>query len=61
VGKLAPNNPNRIPIPEKNRYGHKELGELANDEEGIPLWVREPMLPLGNTEGDVTQQNQSWN
>jgi hypothetical protein len=58
AGKLVPNNPNQIPIPEKNRYGHKEPGELANDEEGIPSWVREPMPPLGNTEGDVTQQNQ---
>src|SRR5437588_9231724 len=50
VGKLMPNNPNQIPILEKNRYGHKEPGELANDEEGIPSWVCEPMPPLGNTE-----------
>ena len=61
VGKPAPNNPNLIPVPEKNRYGHKEPGELADDGEGIPLWLREPMPTIGNTEGDVAQQAQPWN
>jgi hypothetical protein len=36
MGKLTSNNLNLIPVPRKNRYGNKELGELAGDKEGIP-------------------------
>ena len=65
AGKPSPNNPNPnpnlIPVPDKNRYAFKEPGELANDEEGIPEWAREPLPQPGSTEGDVTQQTQSWN
>ena len=60
VGKPTPNNPNLIPVPEKNRYANKEPGELADDEEGIPVQFREPLPMIGNSEGDVTQQTPTW-
>ena len=56
-------NPNKIPLPDKNRYGTKEPGELANDGEGIPEWLRKPIesgSKSGNTHGDVTQQPEGW-
>ena len=60
AGKPTSNNPNLIPVPERNRYGIKEPGELANDGEGFPGWMREPLPERGNTEGDVTQQSNPW-
>jgi len=56
-------NPNKIPLPDKNRYGTKEPGELANDGEGIPEWLRKPIesgSKSGNTHSDVTQQPEGW-
>ena len=60
VGRPTPNNPNLILVLKKNRYDSKEPGELANDVEGIPSWMREPIPATVNPEGDVTQQNHSW-
>ena len=62
VGKLVKGNPNRIPLPANNRFGNKEPGELA-DEEGIPVWIREPLDPLTepvNPNGEVTHQSDGW-
>ena len=61
AGKHMSNNPNLIPVPEKIRYGTKEPGELADVEEGIPDWMREPIPERGHAEGDVIQQSESWN
>ena len=63
TGKSPQSNPNLIPVPAKNKYGDKEPGELADDEEGIPAWLREPIdreLEYENTDGDVTQRLDSW-
>lgn len=59
-------NPNLIPISANSRYGPKEPGELADDAEGIPEWMREPIEPTvthaesGHGNGDVTQQPSGW-
>lgn len=63
AGNPPQGNPNLIPVPANNRFGTKEPGVLANDEEGIPEWLREPIPPLteqGNSNGDVTQQPPEW-
>jgi len=55
--------PNNIQIPERNRYDTREAGELPDDKDGIPQWMREPIgssLITENTDGDVTQQNPLW-
>jgi len=54
---------NNIPIPDKNRYGTREPGELAEDGEGIPEWLCEPIGsdPMQEiTDGDVTNQSKTW-
>ena len=63
AGKSSQSNPNLIPVPAKNRFGDKEPGELACDEEGIPDWMREPIegeLEYENTDGDVIQRSNPW-
>jgi hypothetical protein len=44
VGKHPQSNPNTILVPDKNRYGGKEPGELAGDKEGIPEWIHVTIL-----------------
>ena len=64
TGKSPQDNPNLILVPVKNKYGDKEPGELADDEEGIPEWAHKPIdqeLEYKNTDGDVTQCFNSWN
>jgi hypothetical protein len=63
MGKSPQSNPNLIQVPVKNRFGDKEPGELADDEEGIPEWVCEPIggeLEYENTDSDVIQCSNSW-
>ena len=63
AGKPSQENPNRIPVPANNRFSNKEPGELANDEEGMPGWLRKPIPSLteqGKTNGDVPQQSEEW-
>ena len=57
-GKPSSGNPNLIPVPPKNRYGAREPGELADDAEGIPEWIRELLPPLEqeNANGEVNTQ-----
>ena len=63
VGKTTQNNPNHILLPDKNRYGTKEPGELTDDGEEILSWLQEPIdfnPEYGNTDGDVIQQSKEW-
>jgi hypothetical protein len=46
-----------ILVSAKNKYGDKELGELADNKKGIPEWVHELIeckLEYENTDGNVT-------
>jgi len=61
-GKHTQTSSNNILIPGINRYGTREPGELAEDGEGIPEWLREPidsdpMQEIAN--GDVTNQSKT--
>jgi len=62
-GKHMQTGTNNIPIPDKNRYGTREPGELVEDREGIPEWLCEP---IGSdptqeiTDSDVTNQSKTW-
>jgi hypothetical protein len=63
TGKSPQSNPNLIPVSAKNRFGDKEPGELADDEEGILEWVCKPIdgkLEYENTDGDVIQCSNLW-
>ena len=61
-GKHIQTGANNIPISDKNRYGTRKPGELAEDREGIPEWLCEP---IGSdptqeiTDSDVTNQSKT--
>ena len=63
AGNPTPANPNKILLPEKNRYSTREPGELVDNGEGISDWMREPIesgTDFGNTDSDVTLQSKIW-
>lgn len=62
-GKHMQTGSNNILIPGINRYGTREPGELAEDGEGIPEWLWEPinsdlMQEIAN--GNVTNQSKTY-
>ena len=63
TGTPQPGNPNLIPLPPSTKYAAREPGELAEDREGIPEWMRDPLYPDSepkNHNGDVTSQPKIW-